>query len=83
MVLYTDLIIKLHEYSNSQTSKGKVISGVVNKAKKYEKPVIAFCGSASEECEHLGLERIVALKYTNISDHSERNNGGINKFNVV
>ena len=56
-----DYVITGEGKIDNQTSKGKVISGVLNTAKKYSKPVIAFCGSASDDCDHLGLERIVEI----------------------
>ena len=46
---------------DDQTSKGKVISGVLRVAKKFKKPVVAFCGSLKDNVNIEGLERICQI----------------------
>ena len=43
---------------DSQTLTGKVISGIVRTARKYGKPVIAFCGSVADDVCIEGIDRI-------------------------
>lgn len=56
-----DLVITGEGRIDSQTSKGKVISGIVRTAKKYDKPVIAFCGSVADNVCIEGINRICLI----------------------
>jgi len=56
-----DLVITGEGRIDDQTSKGKVVSGIVRTAQKYKKPVLAFCGSVVENTEIEGLEKIIPV----------------------
>ncbi|MCR5329696.1 MAG: glycerate kinase [Lachnospiraceae bacterium] len=51
---------------DSQTSKGKVISGIVRTAKRYGKPVVAFCGSVADDVCIEGIDRICPVTPKNM-----------------
>ena len=56
-----DLVITGEGRIDSQTSKGKVISGITRIAKKFGKKVIAFCGSVSDDANVPGLDKIIPV----------------------
>ena len=46
---------------DNQTAKGKVVSGIARIAKKYNKPVIAFCGSLEDNTVVEGVDYIYRI----------------------
>ncbi len=57
-----DLVLTGEGKLDSQTEKGKVISGVCNLAKQYNKPIIAVCGDAEKGISNkLGLKKVYAI----------------------
>ena len=57
-----DLIITGEGKLDSQTNKGKVISGICRLAKKYQKPVIAVCGYEEKNISNqLGIKKVFAI----------------------
>jgi len=57
-----DLIITGEGKLDSQTNKGKVISGICKIAKKYQKPVIAVCGYEEKNISNkLGIKKVFAI----------------------
>ena len=56
-----NLVITGEGRIDSQTSKGKVVSGVARVAKKYGKKVIAFCGSTSNGVAVPGIDEIIQI----------------------
>jgi len=57
-----DLVITGEGKLDNQTEQGKVISGVCNLAKKYNKPVIAVCGAADLPIPiSLGLQKVYTV----------------------
>ncbi len=56
-----DLVITGEGKMDSQTAMGKAPIGVSKIAKKYNKPVIAFCGCATEDARVLNEYRTDAL----------------------
>ncbi len=56
-----DLVITGEGRIDSQTSKGKVVSGIARVAGKYGRPVIAFCGSAADGTCIEGVDRIFPI----------------------
>ena len=60
----TDLVITGEGALDKQTLQGKLIKGVCQMAKKYDKPVIAICGALdlnSEELTNLGLKAAFSI----------------------
>jgi glycerate kinase len=60
----TDLVITGEGALDKQTLQGKLIKGVCQMAKKYDKPVIAICGALdlnSEELTALGLKAAFSI----------------------
>lgn len=58
-----DLIITGEGKLDSQTEKGKVISGVCRLATKYQKPVIAVCGCEEKHIsKKLGIKKVYAIE---------------------
>ena len=60
----TDLVITGEGALDSQTLQGKLIKGVCQMAKKYDKPVIAICGALdlnSDELTVLGLKAAFSI----------------------
>jgi glycerate kinase len=60
----TDLVITGEGALDKQTLQGKLIKGVCQMAKKYDKPVIAICGAldlTSEELTALGLKAAFSI----------------------
>lgn len=53
----SDLVITGEGKLDSQTQKGKVVSGVCNLSKKYNKPIIAVCGDSD-----MGIYKSLGLK---------------------
>ena len=53
-----DIVVTGEGRIDSQTARGKVVSGITRIAEKYGKPVIAFCGSAAEDAADCGLAGI-------------------------
>ncbi|MFN5789679.1 MAG: glycerate kinase, partial [Bacteroidota bacterium] len=59
-----DLVITGEGALDKQTLQGKLIKGVCQMAKKYDKPVIAICGALdlnSEELTALGLKAAFSI----------------------
>ena len=56
-----DYVITGEGRIDSQTSRGKVVSGIAGIAKKYNKPVIAFCGSLEDNAHIMGIDRIYPI----------------------
>lgn len=57
-----DLVITGEGKLDAQTEQGKVISGVCQLAKKYDKPVIAVCGDAEKKAvEKLGVQEVFTI----------------------
>lgn len=58
-----DLVITGEGKLDAQTEQGKVISGVCALAKKYDKRIMAVCGTAEEEeaFNNLGLEQVYTV----------------------
>ena len=57
-----DLVITGEGKIDSQTERGKVVSGVCNIAKHYVKPVIAVCGGLEKGVSNkLGLKKVYSL----------------------
>ena len=70
-----DLVITGEGKLDSQTQQGKVISGVCNLAKKYNKSIIAVCGDADKDIyNRLGLKKVYTiLDKTNSIEKSMKN----------
>jgi len=63
-----DLIITGEGKIDHQTEQGKVVSGVCQLAKKYQKPVIAVCGIADLPiAESLGIQKVYTVRSRSIS----------------
>jgi len=72
-----DLIITGEGKLDSQTEKGKVISGVCRLATKYQKPVIAVCGSEEKYIsKKLGIKKVYAIEDRANSFEDSLNNAG-------
>ena len=56
-----DIIITGEGKIDSQTARGKVVSGISHIAKKYGKRVIAFCGSTDVTPDVAGVDEIYAV----------------------
>lgn len=57
-----DLVITGEGKLDAQTEQGKVISGVCQLAKKYDKTVIAVCGAADENAaKKLGIQKVYTV----------------------
>ena len=59
-----DLVVTGEGKIDSQTAMGKAPMGIANIAKKYKKPVIAFCGTASADadvCNSFGIDGIFPI----------------------
>tara|TARA_Y100000385_G_C13017757_1_gene604677 strand:- start:164 stop:1273 length:1110 start_codon:yes stop_codon:yes gene_type:complete len=57
-----DLVITGEGKLDSQTEQGKVISGVCNLAKQYNKPIIAVCGAVEKGIStKLGLQKVYTI----------------------
>ena len=56
-----DIIITGEGKIDSQTARGKVVSGVSHLARKYGKRVIAFCGSTDVTSDVAGVDEIYAV----------------------
>ena len=70
-----DLVITGEGKLDLQTQEGKVISGVCNLAKKYNKSIIAVCGDADKDIhDSLGLKKVYTiLDKTNSIEKSMEN----------
>ena len=72
-----DLIITGEGKLDSQTNKGKVISGICKIAKKYHKPVIAVCGYEEKNISNkLGIKKVFAIHDRANSLKDSINNAG-------
>ena len=72
-----DLIITGEGKLDSQTNKGKVISGICKIAKKYHKPVIAVCGYEEKNISNkLGIKKVFAIRDRANSLNDSINNAG-------
>ena len=72
-----DLIITGEGKLDSQTNKGKVISGVCRLATKYKKPVIAVCGREEKYIsKKLGIKKVYAIEDKANSFEDSMNNAG-------
>lgn len=61
-VQVADLIITGEGFLDAQTAQGKLISGVCQLAKKYDKPIIGVCGGAEDGiAELLGLKKVYTV----------------------
>mgnify|MGYP001165656388 FL=1 len=70
-----NLIITGEGKLDSQTEKGKVISGVSKLALKYKKPIIAICGDADlETSKKLGIKKVYTIleRAKSIEDSKKR-----------
>ena len=59
-----DIVITGEGKIDSQTFMGKALAGVAKIAKKYGKPVIAFCGilgEGAENCHEAGIDRCIEV----------------------
>ena len=62
MIKDCDLVITGEGKIDSQTERGKVVSGVCNISKHYNKPVIAVCGGLEKGVSNkLGLKKVYSL----------------------
>jgi len=72
-----DLIITGEGKLDSQTNRGKVISGVCRLATKYKKPVIAVCGCEEKNIsKKLGIKKVYAIVDKANSLEDSINNAG-------
>ena len=71
----SDIVITGEGRLDSQTEKGKVVSGVFSLAKKYNKPLIVVCGDEEEGIsDKLGLKKVyTVLDRTNSIDEAIEN----------
>ncbi|MCF0104842.1 MAG: glycerate kinase, partial [Eggerthellaceae bacterium] len=79
----SNIIITGEGRIDAQSAMGKLPGGVAKIAKKYNKPVIAFVGSASKdacECNKLGIDAIFPIlrEITNLEEAMEPSNAKAN-----
>ena len=72
-----DLIITGEGKLDSQTEKGKVISGICRLAKKYKKPVIVVCGYEEKNIsKKLGITKVYSIQDRSNTFKDSINNAG-------
>ncbi|HMR43578.1 MAG TPA: glycerate kinase [Saprospiraceae bacterium] len=60
----TDLVITGEGKVDAQTFSGKLVSGVATLARKYDKPVVVFCGRSTitpQEMQKMALQKVISV----------------------
>jgi glycerate 2-kinase len=89
-LIISDLVITGEGRLDSQTAQGKLISGIVNRAKQHRKPVIALCGALDAPPQYLQDLGVLAAfpigqKPMNLTEALEKTKENLTKtaFNVA
>lgn len=75
-----DLVITGEGFFDSQTLKGKIVKGVVDKCNKFNTPVGVICGDTNltkKEFEKLNLEFVIPIKSKKITKEESMKNANI------